>query len=439
MTDASDTGFDRRTVLRSLGAGAVATTAATAATTPATADDAETEHYHNPVGPIGFGDVTAIQDEDGTYYVYGTETPRDIIPIARGDSLHEMEYIGQALESVPEWHQSDDAGVWAPDINYYDGEYRIYYSLSVWGSENAGIGLATSDTPEGPFEDQGPVLESDDLYVTNTIDADFNVVDGTPYLIWGSWNGINCVELNEAGDDYVEDTEFEVAGNLREGPYMIRENGYYYLFVSTGRCCEGFDSTYGVEVGRAEEFTGPYLTPDGTDLTHLDRHHNGYAVMSATNQFIGPGHNSAIKDDQGDWWMLYHVEGHAGQDQAIRTMMLDRIQWTDDDWPVVACNGHPSESSPVPGAEFSCDDPAFETSLQQFETATPTQTPTATATETATRTPTATGTATDAATPTTDGGDGGGGGVPGMGVLPALAGAGAAAAAALRRARDGEE
>lgn len=59
-------------------------------------------------------------------------------------------------------------GVWAPDITYYNNEYRIYYSYSVWVStNNPGIGLATSDTPEGPFTDQGPVFRESDLGMAN--------------------------------------------------------------------------------------------------------------------------------------------------------------------------------------------------------------------------------------------------------------------------------
>ncbi|UPM45034.1 family 43 glycosylhydrolase [Halocatena salina] len=333
----------RRTVLQTIGGGALG--AAGIRTSGLASGDPSPDHYHNPTGPFGFGDATVVRTADGTYYVYGTETSEDVIPIARSSDLVNWTYIGAALPSQPDW-RNDDAGVWAPDISYYDGEYRIYYSYSEWGStNNPGIGLATSDTPDGPFTDQGPVFRENDLGPTNCIDADFNVVDGTPYLIWGSWYGIYGVELTADGRGYVPGTTFQLAGDLREGGMILEENGYYYLFYSTGRCCQGYDSTYEVEVGRSESFFGPYYNQDGTDLRELNEHHSGVAVLTGTDQFIGPGHNTAIQDDNGDWWMVYHVE--ATEAREGRTLMVDRILW-DDGWPVVACNGVPSTQSPMP-------------------------------------------------------------------------------------------
>lgn len=342
MTDShGNRRVNRRSILKTIGIGALA--AGVIGTSGSAA--AQENHYQNPVGPIGFGDVSVIED-DGTYYAYGTETPQDIVPIAESTDMANWTYIAPALESPPSW-RSDGAGVWAPDINYYNGQYHLYYSYSLWGSNNnPGIGLAMSDTPDGPFTDQGPVFREQDLEMTNAIDPDFYVVDGTPYMIWGSWNGIHGVQLNDAGDDYVSGTSFHLAGNKREGPMIVQENGYYYLFYSTGHCCDGYNSTYEVEVGRSENFQGPYSNQNGTDLRDLNQNRSGVAVLTGDSYFTGPGHNDAYQDPDSNWWMYYHVE--ATTDDETRYMMVDRIQWDSNDWPVVACDGTPSTESPMP-------------------------------------------------------------------------------------------
>ena len=355
-------GVNRRTVLQSIGAGAVAAGAIGSSGT-AVADDSE-DHYHNPVGPKGFGDVSVIQGGDGSYYAYGTENPYDIVPIAKSSDMVDWSYIGAAFteETRPTWHPSYDddnpdnnASVWAPDINYHNGQYHLYYSLSNWGSDNAGIGLATADSPDGPFTDQGKVFaEWDDLSPTNCIDQEFVVVDGTPYMIWGSFQGFYGVELTSDGYDYVPDTVFQIGGEIGEGAMMVQENGYYYLFYSAGDCCSGYDSTYEVEVARADSFWGPYYNKHGENIENLSTHHSGAAVLAGDDYYTGPGHNTAYQDENGDWWMIYHVE--ATEDFGDRIMMIDRIQWNSDDWPVVACDGRPSHESPRPNSgSYECE------------------------------------------------------------------------------------
>ena len=42
--------------------------------------------------------------------------------------------------------------MWAPDINYFDGKYVMYYAISKWdGGATCGIGVGISDQPQGPY------------------------------------------------------------------------------------------------------------------------------------------------------------------------------------------------------------------------------------------------------------------------------------------------
>ena len=364
MPDSHETGQKRRDVLKAIGAGTVGASGAVASSGTAAGDDSAS-HYHNPTHPYEFADPTVVRTSDGTYYAYASNMERDsesqeaMVPILRSDDLVDWTYIGDAFDSYPDW-RDDDASLWAPDVNYYGGEYRIYYSYSTWGSDdNPGIGLATSDTPDGTFTDQGPVFRESDLGMTNCIDAEFRVVDGTPYMVWGSFYGIYGVELTADGRDYVSGTTFHLAGDNKEAPWIMERNGYYYLFYSTGYCCEGYDSTYEIEVGRSDSFFGPYYNQNGDDLRDLNDHHDGVAVVTGDSRFPGPGHNGGIQDDNGDWWMLYHAydrrEPEYVEGTWNRVLMTDRIEWDGDGWPVVACDGTPSAQSPMPhGGGYDC-------------------------------------------------------------------------------------
>ncbi len=56
-------------------------------------------------------------------------------------------------------------GLWAPDVTYWGGLYRVYYSGSTLNSQRSVIGVATNVTldpndPRYEWVDQGEVLGS---------------------------------------------------------------------------------------------------------------------------------------------------------------------------------------------------------------------------------------------------------------------------------------
>ena len=129
-------------------------------------------------------------------------------------------------------------GLWAPDINYINGQYVLYYSMSVWGGEwTCGIGVATYDKPEGPFIDKGPLFRSKTIQVQNSIDQFFMEDNGKKYLFWGSFRGIYGIELSGDGLSVRDGAKKkQVAGTAYEGTYIHKRGDYYYLFASIGSC-----------------------------------------------------------------------------------------------------------------------------------------------------------------------------------------------------------
>ena len=67
---------------------------------------------------------------------------------------------------------------------------------------------------------------------------------------------------------------------------------------------------------------------------------NHYTVLlSGNNKFVGPGHNSRIiKDKNGKTWMLYHAYIR-GKSSIGRTVCIDEVKWTKDNWPYFDGNG----------------------------------------------------------------------------------------------------
>ena len=82
------------------------------------------------------------------------------------------------------------------------------------------------------------------------------------------------------------------AGNKTEGPYMLANGDYIYLFYSIGDCCAppayGGDVVYRVEVCRADpsgDVTGPYFDRDGNDCLTGGVDRPGTIVLYSTRRF----------------------------------------------------------------------------------------------------------------------------------------------------------
>lgn len=303
--------------------------------------------YTNPVFEPVLADPTIVKADDGYYYAYGTEdawgekTKPKLIPIVRSKNLTEWEYVGEAFNEKPTWKMP--GGLWAPDIAKYKGKYYLYYSVSIWGDTNPGIGVAVSDNPEGPFQDQGKLFTSEEIGVANSIDPYFMLDDGKPYLFWGSFHGIYGVELAEDGLS-IKGEKFQIAGDAYEAPYIIKRDGYYYFFGSMGSCCEGENSTYHVAVGRSKTLKGPYQDKTGKDILS-----NGGTVILQGNKdgsFVGPGHNAIVTDDEGTDWIIYHAiekeDPLLWTGASRRPLMIDPLIW-EEGWPKVE-NLVPGES-----------------------------------------------------------------------------------------------
>ena len=79
------------------------------------------------------------------------------VPQYRSTDLVHWTYAGDAFPTKPSWLKPD-AGVWAPDVVYRNGQYRMYYTASDTNAGGSAIGLATSPSPTGPWTDTGTAV-----------------------------------------------------------------------------------------------------------------------------------------------------------------------------------------------------------------------------------------------------------------------------------------
>lgn len=285
-----------------------------------------------------------------TYYLYSTGPG---ITFYSSQDMKTWKPEGRIFATDPAWARkaapSFDGHVWAPDIQYHNGKYYLYYSVSGFGKNTSGIGVATNTTLDPRardyrWQDQGMVLQSvPERDNWNAIDSHvIDDKDGTPWMSFGSfWSGLKLVKLDVSRTRLAEPQEWHAiasrgAASLGphtgpgeiEAPFIFRKGDYYYLFASWGLCCNGKKSTYHVVVGRAKSVKGPYLDKDGKDM----QAGGGSLVITGDKDWKGVGHNSAYTFDNQDFLVLHAYETADKYQQKLKVLPM---KWDKDRWPVV--------------------------------------------------------------------------------------------------------
>ena len=283
----------------------------------------------------------SIAEEDGVCYVF--TTGRRISLLASDDGLANWHRVGTAFDEAPAWTSERIPGsrdyYWAPAILRFGGRWHLYYSVSTFGRNRSAIGLATRATldPDAPehWVDQGVVVESRPGDNYNAIDPDLILdEDGRPWLAFGSfWGGIQIVPLDPETGKPGRGAEITTiaarpdGGDAIEAPCLVRREGFYYLFASFDRCCQGVESTYNIRVGRSESILGPYVDREGRSMLEG----GGTMVKSGDDRWPGPGHNAVLHQDDRDW-LVYHA--YDAKDDGIPRLRIEALRWDMAGWPI---------------------------------------------------------------------------------------------------------
>lgn len=304
-----------------------------------------------PAIDADFADPAIIRALDGYYYAYATQGERDgkmhNIQVARSRDLSSWQQLGDALPTKPAW-ASGTQDFWAPHVTLSDGRYFLYYSAkpdAALTDPKLGLCLAvaTAARPDGPFIDTGKPLRCGPGFVNIDPMRYDDASNGRRLLYWGSgFEPIKVQELAADGisfapgsepTDLIDVVKTDDPSNYRrliEGAWVVRRDGWYYMFFSGDNCC-GAKAHYAVMVARSRSATGPFEV----------KAENGGVILEADENWVAPGHNSVIVDQEGTWRILYHaVDASRPRTKPTddvnsrRVLLVGKLEWRDR-WPAV--------------------------------------------------------------------------------------------------------
>lgn len=327
----------------------------------------ETSTVTNPI-PMKFGDPFMLHASNGRYYMYGTSMG-DGFEAFVSDNLVDWEPCGRIYQGADSTQWNLDC-FWAPEVYERDGKFYLFFSANYRENptnegENFKIGVAVSDSPEGPFVDlydrpvfnpEYPIIDAnvyfDDetgrcyLYfsrccykhaveseIADSLKAagkyeeieeswvygvemkpDFSGVIGEPQLLL-------CppTKLNDRQAEWESRSATHGEANRRwtEGSYLFREGNTYYIMYSAN-CYEG--GYYAVGYATSDNPLGPFQKAANNPVLQEN--------ISKGGTVMGTGHCMAITMPDGNRYCVYH--GRMSDNPGERVVLMDRINIDQD-------------------------------------------------------------------------------------------------------------
>ncbi|PKD17713.1 beta-xylosidase [Salegentibacter salinarum] len=255
-----------------------------------------------PIYSQGGGIFTFTDPKDGVekYYWYGVHYREAELYRDDPSVTQERNYIKAVTcytsTDLVNWELESNALERSEVTDHYEnthwmGRMGVAYveemdKYAMFIQHNAGVLIALSPTPAGPFKVHNRLDMTDRIGSPNTGDQTvFTDPDtGISYLVYSYGQGRHIIYLSEIGvkDEKVDllDVNQIYKGKGREGNCMVKHNGKYYIFASN---LYGWDSSYAYYLV-ADNIEGPY-TPENKMLITPGTYED-YAHITQTGFFV---------------------------------------------------------------------------------------------------------------------------------------------------------
>ena len=285
-------------------------------------------------------DITKIGDPqillyEGTYYCYATSRAKGF-NVWQSDDLRHWSAPQQCFNT--EENCWGDRKFWAPEVVYHSGKFVMHYTAEMDAKKTLYLGVATSDSPLGPFTDvwgrpffdlgyaaiDGSVLiaqEGNFFYYSR--DCSQNIIDGVKV------SQLYCVRLDDTltrtvGEHRLVTTpEYEWEKKSlgmnhlwNEGPTVIKVGDTYVMNYSAN-CYATND--YAICIATAQHPMGPWKKAAEAN-----------PVLSCRADLFGAGHNAFFSTKDGTLMTSFHVQTNPEKPSGDRRVCMGEVRFTEE-------------------------------------------------------------------------------------------------------------
>ncbi|TDG37271.1 glycosyl hydrolase family 43 [Pedobacter changchengzhani] len=273
------------------------------------------------INPVIAGADPYVYQKDGTYYFM--VTTGNSIKLSATKKMSEISNAVPLTVFTPTTGDPNSKNIWAPEINFLDGKWYIYYTAGngddktqrTWVLENS-----NADPMQGSWVSKGKLSTADTDFWA--IDGDIMEYNGSRYFLWSGRPDVTNIDKTQNIYIAKMTNPYTLEGNatmlstpqfgwekngfgVNEGPQFLANGNKAFIVYSASYC--GTDD-YALGLLTLKANGNPLVLADWTKTAQPI-----FAKNPSANAYA-PGHNSFFKSPDGTQnWIIYHANTLAGQ------------------------------------------------------------------------------------------------------------------------------
>lgn len=242
------------------------------------------------------------------------------------DLVHWKDYGVQFTEDDVPWVKHRSYSMWAPDCVFANGKYLFYFpavALEAEKDEIFGVGIAESDSPCGPFHPTGKRISGvkgiDPCVFIDSISPSPSNKGGVQAYIYWAQDGIHGAKLKENMSELDGEGLMlapNTPGAYKEGPFVFKRNGIYYL-------------TYPLQVSMSNGSSAECLAYSTSKSPLGPFEYRGRIMDIIPEPYCWTNHHSIVQY-RGQWYLFYHHNDYDPKMEMHRSVRIDSLKWNPD-------------------------------------------------------------------------------------------------------------
>jgi GH43 family beta-xylosidase/uncharacterized protein YjdB len=320
--------------------------------------------FKNPIVPVsghaGSADPSVVY-RDGYYYYVKSDKDASII-VAKAKRLQDIGTAPRVTVYTPPSGTMYSKEIWAPEIQYINGKWYIYFAADDGKNENHRMYVleGNSQDPQGSYTFKGKITDPSDMWAIDGMA--FQKEDGSLYFVWSGWRNANDgmpqrTYIAPMSNPWtISGPRVEISsptegweGTIQEGHEVIIKDGTISIVYSAnGSWMDDY------VLGQLTNTDGDVLNPSS-----WIKKSTPIFVKNPEGGVYGPGHHGFTKSPDGkEDWIVYHAFKNSNGGWANRSVRAQKFTWNED--------GTPNLGTPVAyGAELQ--EPSGTPDIPRYE------------------------------------------------------------------------